>query len=97
MIRQIVGRRHASAVAEGENAETLRIPVGEGMPSPYNTTIRYTAKQSFIKKTKKRPDGRKKRNDPWTEVLSNLSAKGHFCSLLVSNIIGYLAFLGSDV
>ena len=27
--------------------ESLRIPDGEGMPSPYNTTIRYSAKQSF--------------------------------------------------
>ena len=27
--------------------ESLRIPDGEGMPSPYNTTIRYVAKQSF--------------------------------------------------
>ena len=25
--------------------ESLRIPDGEGMPSPYNTTIRYAAKQ----------------------------------------------------
>ena len=28
--------------------KSLRIPDGEGMPSPYNTTIRYVAKQSFI-------------------------------------------------
>ena len=27
--------------------ESLRIPDGEGMPSPYNTTIRYSVKQSF--------------------------------------------------
>ena len=27
--------------------ESLRIPDGEGMPSPYNTTIRYADKQSF--------------------------------------------------
>ena len=27
--------------------ESLRIPEGEGVPSPYNTTIRYAAKQSF--------------------------------------------------
>ena len=27
--------------------ESLRIPDGEGMPSPYNATIRYAAKQSF--------------------------------------------------
>ena len=26
--------------------ESLRIPDGEGMPSPYNTTIRYADKQS---------------------------------------------------
>ena len=52
---------------------------------------------NLLSKTKNAPMGVKKRNDPWTEVLSNLSAKGHFCSLLVSNIIGYLAFLGSDV
>ena len=29
--------------------ESLRIPDGEGMPSPYNVTIRYAAKQSFIR------------------------------------------------
>jgi hypothetical protein len=27
-----------------------------------------------------------------TAVFSNATAKGHFCELLVSNIIGYLAF-----
>ena len=27
--------------------ESLRIPDGEGIPSPYNTTFRYTAEQSF--------------------------------------------------
>ena len=35
--------------------ESLRIPDGEGMPSPYNTTIRYADKQSFIEKGRPKP------------------------------------------
>ena len=41
---------------------------------------------------------KRKRNDPWLFVLFKnfFSVKGHFCSFLLSNIIGYLAFLNLD-
>ena len=39
-----------------------------------------------------------KRNDPWLLVLPNHfpAVKGHFCSFLLSNILGYLAFVDLD-
>ena len=37
-----------------------------------------------------------KRNDPWLKYFDE-SAKGHFSSLLLSNIIGYLAFLQNTI
>ena len=38
--------------------ESLRIPDGEGMPSPYNTTIRYVTKQSFTLPFLNHPENR---------------------------------------
>jgi len=44
------------------------------------------------------PDTKQKRNDPWLICSFELfSVKGHFCSLLISNIIGYLTFLNLDI